>query len=89
MNDNINPTYYRKGIETTDYIVSHSMDYLAGNCIKYITRHTYKNGEEDVCKNIWYSAKILQKYYKNELAYKILMKALYEIQQENNNGSTI
>ena len=85
MNDNINPTYYQKGIETTDYIVSHSMDYLSGNCIKYMTRHAYKNGEEDVCKNIWYSAKVLQKNYKNEHAYEILMKALDEIQQENNN----
>ncbi len=63
--DNINPPYYQKGIETTDYIVSHSMDYLSGNCIKYMTRHSYKNGDQDVCKNIWYSAKILQKNYKN------------------------
>ena len=34
MSDNINPDYYRKGIETTDYIQSHSMNYLEGNIIK-------------------------------------------------------
>ena len=35
MSDSINPDYYRKGIETTDYIQSHSMNYLEGNIIKY------------------------------------------------------
>ena len=42
MNDNINPDYYRKGIETTDYIQSHSMNYLEGNIIKYVTRHRFQ-----------------------------------------------
>ena len=77
--DNINPTYYRKGIETTDYIVSHSMGYLQGNIIKYITRYAYKNGQEDLAKSIWYCAKIFKEEYKNEDAFKILMKAMDEI----------
>ena len=50
MSDNINPTYYRKGIETTDYIVSHSMNYLEGNIIKYVTRYKDKGGIEDLKK---------------------------------------
>ena len=50
MSDNINPTYYRKGIETTDYIVSHSMNYLEGNIIKYVTRYKDKGGLEDLKK---------------------------------------
>jgi hypothetical protein len=49
--DNINPTYYRKGIETTDYIVSHSMNYLEGNIIKYVTRYKDKGGLEDLKKS--------------------------------------
>ena len=58
MKDNINPTYYRKGIETTDYIVSHSMNYLEGNIIKYITRYKDKGGLEDIEKAEWYLARL-------------------------------
>ena len=35
--DNINPSYYKKGIETTDYIQSHKLGFLEGNIIKYVT----------------------------------------------------
>ena len=62
MNDNINPTYYRKGIETTDYIVSHSMNYLEGNIIKYVTRYKYKGGLEDIEKAEWYLARLKKDY---------------------------
>ena len=58
MNDNINPTYYRKGIETTDYIVSHSMNYLEGNIIKYVTRYKDKGGLQDIEKAEWYLARL-------------------------------
>ena len=60
MNDNINPTYYRKGIETTDYIVSHSMNYLEGNIIKYVTRYKDKGGLEDLRKAEWYLTRIIK-----------------------------
>ena len=60
MNDNINPTYYRKGIETTDYIVSHSMNYLEGNIIKYVTRYKDKGGLEDLRKAEWYLTRLIK-----------------------------
>ena len=60
MNDNINPTYYRKGIETTDYIVSHSMNYLEGNIIKYVTRYKDKGGLEDLKKAEWYLTRLIK-----------------------------
>ena len=78
MNDNINPTYYRKGIETTDYIVSHSMNYVEGNIIKYVTRYKYKGGLEDIEKAEWYLAR-LKKDYLDDIKD--------QIQQENNNES--
>ena len=62
MNDNINPTYYRKGIETTDYIVSHSMNYLEGNIIKYVTRYKDKGGLEDIEKAEWYLTRLKKAY---------------------------
>ena len=60
MSDSINPTYYRKGIETTDYIVSHSMDYLEGNIIKYVTRYKDKGGLEDLKKAEWYLTRLIK-----------------------------
>ncbi len=65
MNDNINPTYYRKGIETTDYIVSHSMNYLEGNIIKYVTRYKDKGGLEDLRKAEWYLTRLIKQQENN------------------------
>jgi hypothetical protein len=65
MNDNINPDYYRKGIETTDYIQSHSMNYLEGNIIKYITRHKSKGGVDDLRKAEWYLTRLIKQEEKN------------------------
>ena len=65
MNDNINPTYYRKGIETTDYIVSHSMNYLEGNIIKYVTRYKDKGGLEDLKKAEWYLTRLIKQMENN------------------------
>ena len=77
MSDNINQTYYRKGIETTDYIVSHSMNYLEGNIIKYVTRYKDKGGLEDIEKAEWYLARLKKDYLDDKKD---------QIQQENNNG---
>ena len=60
MSDNINPTYYRKGIETTDYIVSHDMNYVEGNIIKYVTRYKEKNGLQDLLKAEWYLNRLIK-----------------------------
>ena len=60
MSDSINPSYYRKGIETTDYIQSHSMNYLEGNIIKYVTRHRAKGGLEDLKKAEWYLTRLIK-----------------------------
>jgi len=65
MSDNINPDYYRKGIETTDYIQSHSMNYLEGNIIKYITRHRAKGGVDDLRKAEWYLTRLIKQEEKN------------------------
>ena len=65
MSDNINPDYYRKGIETTDYIQSHTMNYLEGNIIKYITRHKSKGGVDDLRKAEWYLTRLIKQEEKN------------------------
>jgi hypothetical protein len=63
--DKINPSYYREGIETVDYIESHGMDYMQGNVIKYVTRYKMKNGLEDLKKAQWYLKRLIKKYENN------------------------
>jgi len=58
--EKINPDYYTKGIETTDYIISHSMNYLEGNLVKYVTRYKFKNGLEDLLKAKWYLDRLIE-----------------------------
>ena len=60
--EKINPDYYTKGIDTVDYIISHSMNYLEGNLVKYITRYKFKNGLEDLLKARWYLDRLIEDY---------------------------
>ena len=78
MSDNINPTYYRKGIETTDYIVCHSMNYLEGNIIKYVTRYKDKGGLEDLKKAEWYLARLIQEAEKPDFELSTLEEVIAE-----------
>ena len=78
MSDNINPTYYRKGIETTDYIVSHSMNYLEGNIIKYVTRYKDKGGLEDLKKAEWYLSRLIQEAEKPDFELLTLEEVIAE-----------
>jgi|TARA_E500000318_G_scaffold78914_2_gene73867 hypothetical protein len=64
--DKINPSYYRKNIEVTDFIIEYGMDFLEGNIIKYVTRYKDKNGIEDLKKAKWYLDKLIKQKEKNE-----------------------
>jgi len=46
----VNPEYYKKGIEVIKFVQSHNLNYAEGNIIKYIVRHKFKNGLEDLRK---------------------------------------
>lgn len=61
----INPDYYTKGIQTTDYIESHDLGFCAGNIVKYVTRYMHKNPEnplEDLEKAQKYIEILIQKH---------------------------
>ena len=68
--DVINPNYYKKGIETIDYIESKEMCYLEGNVVKYISRYKEKNGVEDLRKCKWYVEKLIERVTKIEQGEK-------------------
>tara|TARA_R100001440_G_C2522482_1_gene119014 strand:+ start:990 stop:1199 length:210 start_codon:yes stop_codon:yes gene_type:complete len=60
VKDNINPSYYKKKIQVTDFIIEYEMNFLEGNIIKYVCRHKAKNGLEDLNKAKWYLEKLIE-----------------------------
>jgi len=62
MSDNVNhPKHYTQGkIEVIDFILDQKMPYLESNILKYICRHRYKNGLEDLKKAQWYINKLIE-----------------------------
>lgn len=62
MSDKINPPYYRKNIEVSDFIDEYDLNYFEGNVIKYVVRHKQKNGLEDLQKAKWYLERLIKKY---------------------------
>lgn len=55
--------YTAGGIQPIDYVTANSLPFSEGNVVKYITRHTHKNGAEDVMKAMQYCRFILEKTY--------------------------
>lgn len=50
-------------IQPVEYITANNIPYLEANVIKYTTRHSSKNGKEDVLKAIHYLELILELQY--------------------------
>ena len=62
--DNINtPHHYTQWwIEPIDYIIANDMNFLEGNCVKYVTRYKHKNWLEDLKKARFYIDKLIENY---------------------------
>lgn len=61
------PAHYNNGgIEAIEYIKQqlgdNFIDYCEGNVIKYLHRHKYKNGIEDLHKAQWYLNKMIEEW---------------------------
>lgn len=74
MADLVNhPSHYNQnGVETIDIIEAaltpeEFRGFLKGNVMKYLDRHEYKNGEQDLKKAKWYTNKLLDELIKDEL----------------------
>ena len=55
--------YKNMKITPTEYIVANNIPWREGNSIKYISRHKFKNGKEDIQKAIHYLQLILENEY--------------------------
>jgi hypothetical protein len=56
--------YKEMKIQPIEYNFYNNIPYLEGNVIKYVTRHKYKNGKEDLLKARHYIDIILEFEYK-------------------------
>lgn len=59
-------THYRNKIQPWDYIISHNLNYLEGNIIKYVTRYKGKHGLEDLQKARHYLDKLIETLTEDE-----------------------
>lgn len=50
-------------IQPVEYIYLNKIPYLEGNVIKYVSRHSYKNGRQDLEKAIHYLQLLIQMNY--------------------------
>lgn len=58
-----NPPHYTKGgIQPIDFIESNNLNFNEGNVVKYVTRHRWKNGLEDLKKARFYLEREIAKY---------------------------
>ena len=56
--------HYKKcKIEPVEYINANGLDFFEGNCLKYLSRHKYKNKDEDIKKLMHYASYILKYQY--------------------------
>ena len=55
------PNHYNQGIEMWEYAMSHNLDFMEGNIVKYVTRWRHKNGIEDLLKAKQYLDRLVEK----------------------------
>lgn len=60
--------YKQMPIQPVEYITKNSIPYLEGNVIKYVSRHSAKNGLEDIKKAIHYLQLIAELQYGTKLS---------------------
>lgn len=58
--------YKSMKIQPTDFIAANSIPFIEGNVIKYVCRHSFKNGKEDILKAIHYLNLLLEYKYPDE-----------------------
>lgn len=51
--------YTQNKVEVWDFIVDNQLSYLVGNAVKYVFRHKYKGGLQDLAKARFYLEKAL------------------------------
>jgi hypothetical protein len=58
--------YKEMAIQPVQFITANKLGFCAGNVIKYVCRHSVKNGREDLLKARHYIDLLIQLEYPNE-----------------------
>lgn len=59
--------YKNQKIQPIEYILANQLGFCEGNIVKYITRHKFKNGAEDLKKVIHYAQFLLEFEYNEKV----------------------
>ena len=63
----IGGTHYRTmKIQPSKFVIENKMLFAEGNVVKYICRHPYKDGKQDLLKAIHYCEMIIERDYSDE-----------------------
>ena len=63
----IGGSHYKKmKIQPSKFVIENELLFPEGNVIKYICRHRYKNGKEDLEKAVHFIEMIIERDYKDE-----------------------
>ena len=64
LEGNIEPTHYTQfNIPPNVYITENNLEWEEGNIVKYVTRHRFKNGKEDLLKARKYIDLLIKRMY--------------------------
>lgn len=69
VNERINPTYYRQGVEVIDFVENYCLNFHRGNAVKYIALAGKKDPNkeiEDLEKAVWYLQREIEKLKERE-----------------------
>ena len=55
--------YARNVIQPIDFIIDNELGWCEGNAVKYISRHQFKNGRQDLEKAIHYLYLLIEREY--------------------------
>ena len=58
--------YQNFSIQPSKFVIENELLFPEGNVIKYICRHRFKNGKEDVEKAVHFIEMIIERDYKDE-----------------------
>ncbi len=78
--------YAKVKIQPIEYIQANSLNFCEGNVVKYITRHRYKNGLEDLKKAVDYLAREIESTYGVKVNFDFKSEKISSVWQFNPEG---
>ena len=70
--------YKKMKIQPSEFVHENKMLFAEGNIIKYVCRHPYKDGKQDLLKAIHYCEMIIERDYKEDEKKETTQEELIE-----------